>query len=620
MPLLPVTPAPDTVIVSAAREPEPALLSGVSASVIDLGQIQALQLPQATDYLRLTPSAAVAVSGGIGQQTQVRLRGAEANHTLVFVDGIQSNDPGSSSEFLFQTLPAEGLSRIEVLRGPQSALWGSEAIGGVVSVTTLAPGEGPRLSARAEGGSFGTYRFGAAGSVGDAHAGVSALAAYQATDGIDISGTPGGRRNGFDNLLLSAKAVAEPASWARVGAVVRWTDSTSRFDDFGSNGRPVDGTGATTNTAVSARGYAEATLLPGWTARADVTWFDAENRNRAGGVFQNLTIGQRVTAIGQTSYVFETGALKHRLTGAAEYRREFFRANATVGSGLAGSNQRRSRDQISGVGEYRVDWADRAAASISVRQDGNQDFADATTVRAAGALKFGAGFTGHASYGEGVANPTFIEQFGFFPGSFIGNPALKPERSRGYDVGLGWTAKRLSLDVTWYQTDLEREITTTFQFVNGQFLSSVANGVGTSRRSGLEVQASAKPADWLTVAATYAYTDSLSPALAGGVRPREVRRPEHSGSVSVIAERGRGQLAFTAAVVGDRLDSDFATFPARSVTMGQYALASVSARWRLAERADLTGRIENAFDARYQDVLGYRTPGLAAYGGVRVRL
>lgn len=615
MPLIPITAPVPEIIVSAAREPGPLALSGVAASIIDLGTIQALALPQATDYLRFTPSAAVAVSGGLGQQTQVRLRGAEANHTLVFVDGIPSNDPASSSEFLFQTLPAEGLARIEVLRGPQSALWGSEAIGGVVSVTTLAPAVGIGGGARAEGGSLGTYRFSGNAQAGGATAGVSLLAAYQATDGIDVAGAPAGDPDGFKSLLLSAKATAAVTPWLDAGAVARWSDSTTRYDGFDFlTARPADEPLATTNTLVALRGYLEAKALGDrWRTRAEVTFTDSANRNRDGGAFANRTDGDRLRLVGQTSLTFGAGGLQQRITGAVEYRDERFRSRSIDPSDLA--NQRAARDQLSGVGEYRIELAHRAAVSVSVRHDANSGFRDATTVRAAGAAQLGGGFGLHASYGEGVANPTFIEQFGFFPSSFIGNPNLRPERARSWDAGAGWARGGTRLDVTVFAADLKREIVSTFDFAN--FQSSVANAEGASQRRGVEATARLKPASWLTLDASYAYVDAETPRLADGLRPREVRRPEHSGSVSVVAERGRGLLALSAAVVGARQDLDFASFPAAQVRLGQYALASVSGRYRLSRRFALDGRIENAFDERYEDVLGYRTPGLTAYGGVK---
>lgn len=131
-----------TIVVTAAREPVRSDLSGTTITVLDRETIEAVGLPQVSDLLRLSPGVSVSQSGPLGSQTQVRLRGAESNHTLVFIDGIEVNDPAASGDFRFETLLSDGIERVEILRGPQSALWGSEAIGGVVSVTTREPGTG----------------------------------------------------------------------------------------------------------------------------------------------------------------------------------------------------------------------------------------------------------------------------------------------------------------------------------------------------------------------------------------------------------------------------------------------------------------------------------------------
>ncbi len=152
------------------------------------------------DLLRLVPSVAVATSGPAGSLTQVRIRGAEANHTLLFVEGIRANDPAAGNEPRFELLNADLASRIEVVRGPQSALWGSEAIGGVIAVSGEAPGSGG-TQAFAEGGSRDSWRGAARTELGDADRGFSLGVAGQRSDGID-SFLGGGEKDGYSNLGL----------------------------------------------------------------------------------------------------------------------------------------------------------------------------------------------------------------------------------------------------------------------------------------------------------------------------------------------------------------------------------------------------------------------------------
>ncbi|HXG99541.1 MAG TPA: TonB-dependent receptor plug domain-containing protein, partial [Sphingomicrobium sp.] len=171
MPDLPIYIEP-TVIVTASRASEPLGTAAASVTLVDPKRIDRLAPPLVTDLLRLSPSLSVATSGPAGSQTQVRIRGAEANHTLLFVEGIRANDPAAGNEPRFDLLNADVASRIEIVRGPQSALWGSEAIGGVIAVEGAAPGAG-ESTAMVEGGSFGTLRGAARTSLGTADRGIS---------------------------------------------------------------------------------------------------------------------------------------------------------------------------------------------------------------------------------------------------------------------------------------------------------------------------------------------------------------------------------------------------------------------------------------------------------------
>ena len=161
MPALPIT--TDQIVITASRAPESQAQSAASTTIIDGQTIERLDEPELTALLRLTPSAAVARSGPAGSLTEVRIRGAEANHTLLFVDGIKIDDPASGDTPRFEILNADLASRIEVVRGPQSALWGSEAIGGVIAINGV--DDAPGYAANAEAGSFGLIRGSGSASV-----------------------------------------------------------------------------------------------------------------------------------------------------------------------------------------------------------------------------------------------------------------------------------------------------------------------------------------------------------------------------------------------------------------------------------------------------------------------
>ncbi len=601
------------ITVTASREPVPVALSGTAITVIDRDTIDALSLPLVKDYLTLSPSVSVSQSGPLGAQTQVRIRGAEANHTLTFIDGIDVTDPASSGEFRYETLLGGGVARIEVLRGPQSALWGSQAIGGVINILTRTD---TGLYGEAEGGSLGTFRGGVGGGVAiGTTTTLSGQTSYLHSDGYDIANV-GGDKDGYENFTVHAKLATKPTENTDFSLVGRYVNSNSEFDDFDFNlGVPQDRPLSTRSRQLALRAQVGLSLFDDrWTQQASADFTDTANINRDGGAFQNRSDGGRYALRYQTSLTAETGTARHRVTAAFEHDRERF--ESTDADPTAFSNQSRSRLQTSLVGEYRLDVAEWIGGGLAVRRDWNNSFADTTTVRATAAITPGGGLALHGSYGTGVADPTFFDLYGFFPGFFIGNPGLKPERSRGWDLGAGWKDDSYGIDITWYHATLDDEIVSTFDFTS--FLSGVANASGRSRREGLEVSASATPVKGLRLAATYAYLDASEQRVAAGLQLREVRRPRHSGSVSASYVGKTFDLAASAAITGARGDTDFARFAA--VRLAPYTLLTVSGAWHLTPHIDLTGRIENALDSTYQDVFAYRTPGLTAHAGVRVRL
>ena len=608
-----ISPAPtdDAIIVTASRLPETEASSPASVSVVDSAEITRLGAPLVSDYLRLLPSTAVAVSGPAGSLTEVRIRGAEANHTLLFIDGIRANDPAAGNTPRFELLNADIASRIELVRGPQSALWGSEAIGGVIAVDGD-PGRGTHGSVMAEGGSFGTVRGSAAGS----YAGSSVTAALaisgQKSRGTDsFDGT--GDKDGYYNQSVRGRLTWAPDAKVELGASGFAIRGMSQFDGYS----PVtflhaDTLDNTRNRLAALRGWASVGAFEdSLSGTVSASVLGSSNINRLDRTELNRTRANRRTVTAELKSHFTFGALDQHLVAAIEQEDENFHSRDAEFGGA--TEQDRSRRHRSATVEWKGNWR-MLSGDVAVRRDMFNRFRDATTMRSSLLVRLGGGVELAGSYGEGIAQPTFFDLYGFFPGSFVGNPSLVPERSRGFEASMRWRGGAWNASLTSYRQHLRDEIVSTFDSTT--FLSGTANSTGTSRRQGIEIETGWTPSPRLRVRAQGAYLDATQPGVLGA-QVKEVRRPKWSGSLSADGAVGRFTYGAAIAYSGGRSDVDF---PAATVRLGGYALASARFGWRITPSAEIFARVANAFDRHYEDVIGYRPSGRSVNGGIRLAL
>ncbi|MDB5698885.1 MAG: TonB-dependent receptor, partial [Alphaproteobacteria bacterium] len=609
----------NTIIVTASREPIALGDAPVSATVFDRATLEALAFPLTSDILRLVPGASISTAGPAGSQSQLRIRGAEANHSLLFIDGIRFNDPAAGNEARFELLTNDSLSRIEVVRGPQSALWGSEALGGVVAVETADPFAGTRLHATAEYGSLDSYRAGGQFAVRTGDVGLSGTGTWLGSSGIDSVGD-GGERDGFENRSASLKAVFRPAPDAEAGVSGLWVDGKSEFDglvcDANFNCAHANTLDETRNRLFALRGWGKAST--GGAQPLDVSlsasYLDSRNRNLLGRDPINATFGRRSTIEAQASKTLLAVGGRQHLTVAIDHEREEFRARDQQYFGA--TDQDRSRHLTAYVAEWRGEWGNWLAGGFALRHDDFSAFADATTMRASLLVRFAEGWTAHAAYGEGIAQPTFYDLYGFFPDSFIGNPALTPERSAGWEAGLRWSGGTTSIGIVGFTNRLKDEILDTFD--PQTFISSTANADGKSRRRGIELEARHGFGGAWALAFNYTYLDANQQKFAGTLAVRELRRPKHSANLIALGRLGPVDIGASVAYVGKHRDMDFDVVPAQTVLLDDYLLGSLNRGWSISRRVTAYARMENAFGVDYEDVVGYETAGRTIYAGLRL--
>ena len=611
------TTALERVIVSGSRTEASLADTGSAVSVITAQELEQRQIRNVSDALREVPGIAVSRLGPVGTVTQVRIRGAEANHTVVLIDGVKINDP-FTSEVHFAHLLSAQIDRIEILRGPQSVLYGSEAIGGVISIFTKRGAPGVQADTSVEGGSFSTVSGSAAvrGAMQTFNYALSASALN--TDGTNVSRF-GSEDDGYRNRTLYARAGWTPASTASLDASLRYRDSRSMFDphDFGfppgpTFGLVIDGDRRSEGDQLDAKLRGRLTTGP-LEHQLGFARTQTEEDTFANGVFSNGFEGKRTRFDYQGTWRFGGLSTPQALTLAAEHERQQFESKGPTPA--SAQNQTRDNDKTGLAAEYRVRLPSLTALTLSARRDNHELFEDATTYRVTAAQPLGQRVKLRASYGTGIANPTFFELFGFIPGSFDPNPGLKPEKSRGFDVGADFAiAAAGRLSVTYFDADLENEITGTFDL--NTFRSSVANLSGESKRRGLEVEAQYAPSAHLTVWVAYTYTDAKQPDGQS-----EVRRPRHVGSAAITYALPGASGAITLAVDhnGRQEDLDFRSFTSARVTLRDYTLVRLAGQYAITRNMSLTARVENLLDQDYEEVFSYRPSARSFYAGVQAR-
>ncbi|MEG6509237.1 TonB-dependent receptor [Methyloligella sp. 2.7D] len=597
--------------------------TGSSVTVVTGEDLRAQQIRHAADALRSLPGVAVSQSGAFGSLTQVRIRGAEGNHTLVVIDGIEANDL-ANDEFDFASLLADDIERIEVIRGPQSGLYGANALGGVINIVTKS-GKGPaQVKLRGEGGSFDTGGIAASVSGGDDKRHGILSFQRRKTDGFNTS-MFGNEDEGSDISNAVAKGGLQILPWLKVDGVFRRDENESDIDDFlpyaGAvipfNGvyLPLDSNSSFDLTNQMAGSNVTATLLDGhWVQRFHADYSDTESENRSEANGFSKYDGDRTrfsyfsTLKGETPGFFDS---HHAVTGMLE----------TTDENFTPSHDRieRTRGTDSAAAEYRGEFYDLLGVTASLRHDDNDSFEDSTTYRVAGSLAVpNTPMRLHSSVGTAVVAPTMYELYGYVPNTFTPNPNLKPEESFGWDAGIEVSLMRgrLVVDVTYFEQDLENEITTAFL---PNFTSSPVNMPGTSDRDGEEVSAAWEIVDGLTLSGAYTHLHATDPS---GIR--EVRRPEHAGRVDVDYRFADDKAHLRLGVIYNGAMDDFvytAYAPYTSITtLDSYTTVRLAGSYELRPGLEVFARAENLFDADYQEVFGYETAGAAVYGGLKLTL
>lgn len=606
---------PETV-VSANRVAVPSREVGSSVTVITGEEMQERQIRVVADALRDVPGVSVSRTGPRGGFTQVRIRGNEGNHTKVFIDGVEANDPSGDVEFDFAHLLAADIDRVEIIRGPQSALWGSDAIGGVINVITKRGKSGMHASAYLEAGSFDTYSGNAALRGAGKNYRYSVSGSFLKTQGVNMSRF-GSEKDGYKNGTLNVSGGVDASETLELSVNGMYIKSNVQSDPQSfATGLFFDGDQERDGEQFYGRAQAKLKTFGGkWEHIFGGNYTKTSFDNLIDKTFSSNNSGNKTRLDYQTNLFISSpeAFAEHTLTFYAEYTHESFENELAT---FPAANQEQSTDAASVAGEYLVGLGQRVFLTGSVRYDDNDRFKNSTTGRVTGAYVHPESNSRvHASFGTGVKNPGFFELFGFIPGTFTPNPNLNPEDSWGWDLGIEqkFFRQRLVMDLTYFQSVLTDEIVFVGLPPPGQ--PNVVNQIGESNRRGIEFSAKAALMKDLDLSVAYTWTDATDPD--GNL---EVRRPEHIASLvfNYLLPSRRGNVNLNIQYNGPMEDFDFSTFPATRRTLHGYTLVTLASRYNVNKSVQLFGRIENLLDQDYEEVWSAQSPGIGVFAGVRV--
>jgi vitamin B12 transporter len=600
-------PPQDTVVltpitVTATRLPVERAAAPAAITVLTGPELRARGITRLTDALRDVPGASVVQSGSFGSQTAVFLRGGESDYTKVLIDGVPVNDAGGAIDLAH--ISVADVDRIEIVRGPASVLWGSDAVTGVIQVFTNRARGRSQLGASVRGGSYGTRDASGELTIVRGATQYTATGTSHETDGVlDFN-------NGYRNRHASASVRIAPTSRKNLRATIRHSDATYHYPtDF--LGAPVDSNQYRRERRLVGAVEASAPLSPRMTARLMLA------ANELDGISDN-----QVDRPGDFAYHDEAEASRRVVDGRIDVTLPL---DAILTTGAEWTRQREtntSNFDASRVnrGYYAQLLAGNTApwmVTVGTRIDDNEKFGTFVTSRASASWRFVTGTRVRASIGTAFKEPAFAEVFNT---SFTrGNASLEPERSRSVDVSVEQElfSRRMTVALTWFDQRFRDRVDFISFPPDSAVFGTFAN-IGRANASGLELEARVQPSAGLSLSTSYAYLETeITDDQFGREGQRLLRRPMHTGSATVTYTTPRGTLTGSVHRVGSRHDVGYVRLP-------WYTTLDVAGELHLLERGAvglaLTARLENALDEKYEAIANYRAPGRTVLVGGRVIL
>lgn len=594
----------ETITIAGTSAPISVGQIAGAVTIIDEVQIKASGAIGISDLLRTVAGVNIGQTGPSGTLTEVRFRGSESNHIMVLVDGVAVNDIGQGGLTDFSHLLLANIARIEILRGPQSAIWGSNAIAGIISITTKQTDSNILQSnATVSVGTRDTFSASASASQQIDKLGFHVNASTHKTAGENIS-RDGSEKDAYSNTDISGGINYNFDQQNRLIFNARLLNFTADADGYNF------ATGLVSDNSAVAKGEQLSVGL-NWhfapSNNADeqniysqllsIQYSSQATDNFNDEIFERSSTGEKLRLLWTNRFQFA----KHKwinigLEGTTE---DFEQRGATANNE---ANQNQTNDTASFVTDGAYGLSESLSLSASYRYDNNQDFNNASSFRVGATYAISNNWRVFVSQGRAIKNPTFVERFGFFPNSFVGNSELTPEQQKSTEAGIEGSFSNTSIQLSWFDATLDNEILGfVFDPSSGQFTAQ--NATQKSARKGFEISARGQ-IETVSWQAQYSYLDASEGNAA------ELRRSRHTGSASVTYSLNKHHQWYVQAdYSGTKFDRFFPPFPQASqvVTLDSYWLASVNYVYTHNDKLSANLRLSNLLDEEYEDVFGYNT-------------
>ncbi|MFH2029051.1 MAG: TonB-dependent receptor [Bacteroidota bacterium] len=607
----------DEVIVTANRTNTPSIEIASSYTIIGEEDLKKHQTKSVLEILRTVEGVNIVQSGGSGKISKIYIRGANPHHTLVLIDGVKVNDTSSpNNAFDFANLSTDNIERIEIIRGAQSTIYGSEAMAGVVNIITKSSIDKFTSNISAESGS-NNYFNGSLSSSGAFDFLKFSIALSQfSTDGFSSISKKYGNteRDGFFNQTASARLIADLSKSTKLDFIYRFNSSSTDLDQSEKYGDDPNYTGENeehlfkaevTNSLFNSKW--ESKLSAALTRKIARTTdkLDALHPNIASNSYNNST-RKNVVWLNTIDFI-----PSNKMTAGIEVQRESASTSFISVSQWGPYESKfplREFSTYSGFLHDQINIGSKLFTGVGVRYDNHEQFGGKITYRIAPAYLLNDDLKLKATYGTGFKTPSLFNLFD----PMFGNTKLNPEESTTWDAGIEKYFLNYSgmFGLTYFENYFDNLIgfDNSFRAVN----------INKAFSKGIEVTASLKKMGDFDFNFNYTFTEAKEKVSGiSSTYENLIRRPKNKTTLLITyspTEKIRANLIYS--YIGEREDKDFMTYS--RVKLKSYSLVNITGEYKLFEFASLTGRIENALNQYYEEVLYYGTLGRSAYLGVNI--